>query len=86
MADDQPKSFNSENQLVGSKKYSCARKRPRRVDVRPPDRYQFEDIVGHALQGCRGSGYLRGVYLQRSYFKLCVWEMVCCNGRGDGVS
>ena len=83
MADDKPKSFNSENQLVGSEKCSCARKRPRRVDVRPPERYRFEDIVGHALQvaeevdTCEVSAYREAIssYAPGKWFAAMEDEM-----------
>ena len=49
-SDEQPQSSNSGNQRIGSEKCSIAKDRPRRVDVRPPERYRFEDMVGYALQ------------------------------------
>ena len=50
MSDEQPQSSNSGNQRIGSEKRSIAKDRQRRLDVRPPERYRFEDMVGYALQ------------------------------------
>ena len=37
-------------QPLDATKRSIAKDRPRRVDVRPPERYRFDDMVGYALQ------------------------------------
>ncbi|XP_056860022.1 uncharacterized protein LOC130508500 [Raphanus sativus] len=50
LIDEEQKSSYSGNQHVGSEKRSIAKDRPRRVEVRPPARYRFEDMVGYALQ------------------------------------
>lgn len=49
MSDKQYVSSNSRNQCAGSEKCSIAKAKPKKVDVRPPQRYHFEDMVGYAL-------------------------------------
>ena len=40
----------TETQPPDATKRSIAKDRPRRVDVTPPERYRFDDMVGYALQ------------------------------------